>query len=405
MGLISVEQSDASGRTLSENEGCTTFLAGVESNAMRVGIDLTALWRPTTGMETVAIEMTRALLRQDRNNEYVLFFSGEVHASLADAEGSFTKVVLPMRNEVISKNFYLPFMSSVRALDFLHFPVFPPPWWCPCPHGWTVPDATPWLYPQTMNAKSRLYFKTLGNRAFRNCRLLITDTQASRSDLLGFFGQRADQVRVICPGIRTIFRPLRDPAAFTRVRKKYSLSPEFLLCVATLEPRKNILGLIQSFAMLKAEGGFSPSLVIAGRKGWLYDRMLSEVSSSGVRDAITFTGYVPDEDLLALYNMARVFIYPSFYEGFGLPCIEAMACGCPVVTSNRGALLEVTGDAALHAEPESIIHLASTIRKACKDESLREQLILRGLERARLFSWELYAKEMLGAMGEAVRGE
>src|SRR6266700_7703783 len=112
---------------------------------MRVGIDLTALWRPTTGMETVAIEMTRAMLRLDRQNEYVLFFSGEVHGSVAEVERSFTEVVLPMRNEVINKNLFMPLLQSVRALDFLHFPIFPPPWWCPCQHGWTVPDAGCWL--------------------------------------------------------------------------------------------------------------------------------------------------------------------------------------------------------------------------------------------------------------------
>jgi len=355
-------------------------------------------------METVAIEMTRAMLRLDRQNEYVLFFSGEVHGSFAEAERSFTEVVLPMRNEVINKNLFMPLLQSVRALDFLHFPIFPPPWWCPCPHGWTVPDAGCWLYPKAMKAKSRLYFKTLGDRAFRNCRLLITDTQASRCDLLGLFGKRADKIRVIFPGMRKIFRPLRDEATFSRVRKKYSLPPEFVLCVATLEPRKNIHGLIQSFAMLKAEGRFSPSLVIVGKNRWRYERIFSEVSSSGLEDAVTFTGYVPDEDLLALYNMARVFVYPSFYEGFGLPCIEAMACGCPVVTSNRGALLEVTGDAALHAEPEDLTSLAGAIRRACEDEALREQLIRGGLKRCQLFSWESYAKEMLGAMGEAVGG-
>jgi glycosyltransferase involved in cell wall biosynthesis len=150
--------------------------------------------------------------------------------------------------------------------------------------------------------------------------------------------------------------------------------------------------------MLRAEGNFSPSLVIAGRKGWLYDRIFSEVSSSGLRDAVTFTGYVPDEDLVALYSMARVFVYPSLYEGFGLPCIEAMACGCPVVTSNRGALLEVTGSAALHAEPEDVSSLAAAIRKACEDEGLRERLIRSGLGRCRLFSWETYGEEVLKAV-------
>ena len=369
---------------------------------MRVGVDLTAIWRPVTGLETVAIEMTRAMLHLDQKNEYVLFFSGEVHPAFAHLEGRFKNVVLPLRNEVVCKNVFIPFLPVAYSLDFLHFPVFPPPWWCACPHGWTMPDAAPWLYPESMKTKSRLYFKALGQLAMCRSRLIITDTHASKNDLRVLFGNRAEKVRVIYPGIRKIFRRLQDADTFDRVRAKYSLPPEFVLCVATLEPRKNILGLIRSFAVLKAEGRFSPSLVIAGRKGWLYERIFSEVSSSALRDSIIFTGYVSDMDLLALYNMARVFVYPSFYEGFGLPCVEAMASGCPVVTSNRGALLEVTGDAALHAEPEDVNGLSEAIRKACEDEGLRERLIDNGLERCRLFSWESYAGEMLTAIAEVV---
>ncbi len=370
---------------------------------MRVGVDLTAVWRPMTGLETVAIEMTRAMLRLDQKNEYVLFFSGEVHPAFADFEGRFTKVLLPLKNEVLCKNVFMPFLPAIRSLDFLHFPVFPPPWWCNCPHGWTMPDAAAWLYPETMKTKSRLYFRALGQLAMRRCRMIITDTRASKSDLQALFGTRAEKVRVIYPGMRSIFRHVRDAEIFSRVRAKYSLPSEFVLCVATLEPRKNILGLIRSFAALKAEGGFSPSLVIAGRKGWLYDHIFSELVSSGLRDAVTFTGYVSDEDLLALYNMARVFVYPSLYEGFGLPCVEAMASGCPVVTSNRGALLEVTGNAALHAEPEDVNDLAQAIRRACEDEALREQLIRDGLKRCRMFSWESYAEEMIRTISEAVQ--
>ena len=371
---------------------------------MRVGIDLTAVWRPTTGLETVAVEMSRAMMRLDQENEYVLFFSREVHSAFTEFEGCFEKVVLPFQNEAICKNILMPFLPAIRTLDFLHFPVFPPPWWCACPHGWTMPDAAPWLYPETMKAKSRFYFKTLGQLAMRRCRLIVTDTNASKSDLLGVFGDRTENIRVIYPGTRPIFRQFRDAETLNRVRLKYSLPDEFILCVATLEPRKNLRTLIRSFAALKNEGNFKPSLVIVGRKGWLYDHLFSEVTSSNLRHEITFTGYVPDEDLLALYNLARVFVYPSLYEGFGLPCVEAMACGCPVVTSNRGALLEVTGNAALHAEPEDVRSLACAIKRACEDEAIRAQLIREGFERCRLFSWETYAEEMLKTVREVVSG-
>lgn len=369
---------------------------------MALGIDLTAISRPTTGLETVAIEMTKALLRADHANEYVLFFSRKVHPAFRDVSRSFKEVILRSRNEVITKSACFPFLSAVRNLDFLHFPIFPPPWRCACPHGWTVPDATPWLYPETMKFNSRFYFRVLGGMAIRNSRLLITDTQSSKNDLARLFKNHAAKLRVIAPGLRTLFRQLRAPDVLEKVRRKYSLPSDFLLFVGTIEPRKNLTGLLRSLTLLKAQTGFHPPLVIAGRKGWLYDSVFAELSASGLAKHVVLTGFVPDQDLVALYNLARAFVYPSLYEGFGLPCIEAMAAGCPVVTSNRGALLEVTGDAALHADPEDPHMLANSIRVVWEDEDERRQLIRKGFERARLFSWERYARETLKAFEEAL---
>lgn len=369
---------------------------------MRLGIDLTALWRRTTGKGRVAIELTRAMLNTDDKHDYVLFFSGETHSEFAEFKGRFREVIFPSRSELLCKHVLFPFSSELRNLDFLYFPVFPPPWRYPCSCGWAMPDATAWLWPETMTTRARFYFKFLGELAMSKCELIITDTHASKKDLQTLFGDRAQKVRVNHPGKRGAFQPIDDPDAFHRIRKKYQLPDEFVLCVATLEPRKNMRRLIQAFAMLKRDGRFRPSLVITGTKGWLYESIIEEVSSCGLDDEVLFTGYVPDEDLVVLYNMARVFAYPSLYEGFGLPCLEAMASGCPVVTSNRGALLEVTQGAALHAAPESVESIAEAIRKAHEDEPLRRELSCKGLERARMFSWETYAQEFLNLVRERV---
>lgn len=369
---------------------------------MRLGIDLTALWRPVTGKARVAIELTRAMLNIDLKNEYVLFFAGEVHPVFRDLATGFKPVVLRSRSELLCKHAILPFLPILRSLDFLYFPVFPPPLWCPCPYGWAMPDATAWLYPETMTVHGKLYFKLLGSHAMRKCRLIITDTEASRSDLRRIFGARAEKVRVNHPGKSHTFRPIQQAAILDRVRTKYHLPDEFVLCVATLEPRKNMRRLIQAFAMLKSDCDFRPSLVITGGNGWLYKPILSEVSSLGLEKAVVFTGYVSDEELIALYNMARVFVYPSLYEGFGLPCLEAMASGCPVVTSDRGALLEVTQDAALHAEPENIEQIAEMIRRIHENETLRHELMHKGLHRSRTFSWETYAEQFLKIVEEQV---
>jgi len=367
---------------------------------MRVGIDLTAIWRPVTGMERVAIEMARALLRLDQENEYVLFFSEDVHPAFADARGDFQPVVFPVRSELLSKNVFFTFSPAVSQLDFLHFPIFPPPLWCRCPHGWTVHDATPWLYPETMKRTSRIYFQTLGGHAIRTSQLLVTDSHAARNDLLKFFAGRCGDIRVIDLAVRSNLRRVEDVAALGRLRQKHRLPQEFLLCVATLEPRKNLSRLLHAFQSLRQSGRTAASLVIVGRKGWLYDRIFAEILAAGLKDDVVFTGHVADEDLAGLYSLARAFVYPSLYEGFGLPCIEAMACGCPVVTSNRGALLEVTGQAAVHADPEDVASIASAIERISQDDALRQVLIERGLERARLFTWDRYACEMIKAFEE-----
>lgn len=370
---------------------------------MRIGIDLTAIWRPATGMEIVAIEMTKALLHADRKNDYVLFFAKEIHPSLQEFERRFQAILSPRAHEVILKNMWFPLALRQVALDYLHFPVFPPPLWLSCTTGWTVPDATPWAYPETMKAASRRYFQVLGGRAAKRAQLLITDSEAAREDLARHLQIPAEKLHVLYPGVKPLFRVHRDAAAFERVRRFYGLPEKFILFVGTLEPRKNLARLLQAFRMLKTERNLAQGLVVVGRKGWMCESIFSELSDE-IRKSVVITGYVPNDDLVALYNMASLLAFPSLYEGFGLPCVEAMACGCPIVTSNRGALLEVTGDCALHANPENVREIAEALWNVSENHVLRKRLIERGLRRATAFSWSRYAEEFLALVEQAITG-
>ncbi len=369
---------------------------------MRIGIDLTTIWRPATGTENLAIEMTRALLRADQRNEYVLFFAKEIHPRFAEFTKRFDAIVTRRSNELFLKNLWLPRVAAAAKLDYMHFPAFPPPWRFPCPSGWTLPDATPWLYPETMKLKSRWYYKILGGRAVATGRLLITDTEASREDIVRHLGARQEQVHVIYPGLRSIFHVSHDSAAFESVRRRYCLPERFVLFVGTIEPRKNLRRILSAFRMLKADRDFQPSLVIVGRKGWLYNPIFSELSRGGLAQHVHVTGYVHDRDLVTLYNMARLLVFPSLYEGFGFPCIEAMACGCPVVTSSRGALREVSGGFAVHADPEDVTAIADGIWQVDSDDLLRQKLITDGFQRAASFSWDRYAEQFLSVLKRGV---
>lgn len=362
---------------------------------MRIGIDLTATWRHATGLENCAIEMTRALLQMDRSNEYVLFFTNEVHPRVIEGSGNFEPVVIPRCHEAILKNSRMPRVVESANLDYIHFPIFPPPWRLRCPSGWTFADATPWLYPQTMKLTSRWYYKLLGARAIKTSRVLTTFTKASRSDAIDVLGVPPERIHVIYPGLKSIFRMSQNRVAFERVRRLYSLPMNFVLFVGTLEPRKNLVRILSAFRKLKVDRNFESDLVIVGRKGWLHTPIFNELRDQGLARHVHITGYVSDEDLVSLYNMARLLICPSLYEGFGLPCIEGMACGCPVVTSNRGAQFEVTEGCAVHCDPNSVPSIALAIQKAHDDELLRKRLVASGLQRAASFSWNACAEQFL----------
>jgi glycosyltransferase involved in cell wall biosynthesis len=234
--------------------------------------------------------------------------------------------------------------------------------------------------------------------------MMFTVTECARDDIVRHLHIPLERLNVIYPGVRSIFRVSRDLAAFERVRQRYGLPEKFILFVGTLEPRKNLRRLLQALRVLRIERGFEPSLAIVGRKGWLFDSIFSELMDGSLEKSVIVTGYVPDSDLVVLYNMARLLVFPSLYEGFGLPCIEAMACGCPLVTSNRGALREVGGDCAVYADPEDVNAIAQAVWEASENQPLRKHLIDRGLRRVGAFSWDRHAEQLLGTLERVMFG-
>ena len=339
--------------------------------------------------------MSRSLLCTDTKNEYVLFFSRSVHMDFQAFTGQCEIVLAPVSHELLVKHMWLGEKARIAKLDYMHFPTFPPPWQLSCPMGWTLPDATPWLHPKTMKRTSCVYYKIVGGHAARSNRIVITDTEASRRDLIKYVKVNPERVHVIYPGLRPIFRQPNDSLDFEAVRARFGLPKDFILFVGTLEPRKNLSQIIAAFSRLKLTSSFSPALVIVGRPGWLYSPIFAEIRRLNLAKHVFLTGYVSDTDLVALYNMARLLIFPSIYEGFGLPAIEAMACGCPVVTSDRGAQYEVTRDCAVHCDPQNVLSIAEGIEKVHCDHAVRAKLTANGLRHARAFSWERYAKEFL----------
>lgn len=191
------------------------------------------------------------------------------------------------------------------------------------------------------------------------------------------------------------------------LKTKYNISDNFLLFVGTLQPRKNIVRIIEAFAMLKKRKTENDEqdlqLVIIGRRGWHYDEILAAPAKYGLKDSVKFLDFVPDEDLVLFYQHAQVFVWPSLYEGFGLPVLEAMKFGCPVITSNVSSLPEAGGDAALYVDPENVEEIKNAIEKVMTDTKLREEMIAKGKKQVGKFSWEKAARETLQIVEEVAK--
>jgi glycosyltransferase involved in cell wall biosynthesis len=233
------------------------------------------------------------------------------------------------------------------------------------------------------------FLKTMMPRFLKAADAIIAVSECSKRDAINLYGIRADKIHVIYEGVEPRFTPITNPDRLSHVRAKYHLPDRFILHVGTIEPRKNLPLLFEVAAQTKEH------IVVAGQLGWLTDPILAQVKELGVEDRVTFTGFIDDDDLPALISTANVLAMPSKYEGFGLPILEAMACGTPVVASNAASLPEVGGDAALYAWHDDVRSWIRLLSLALDDVELRSSLRDRGLRQAAKFRWDKMARETL----------
>jgi len=263
----------------------------------------------------------------------------------------------------------------------------------------TVHDLTFMRLPQCAEAGLRAYLNKVVPRSIKRADLVLADSQSTKNDLVGLLGVSLDKIEVVYAGVERRFRPMEGEVALWRVKKRYGLDFPFILSLGTLEPRKNFSGLVEAYALMRGKGrgtgGQGLKLVIAGGKGWLYDEIFAQVEEGGLENEVIFPGFIADEDLPALYNLAEIFVFPSLYEGFGLPPLEAMACGTPVITSDRPSLPEVVGQAGLMVEATDSQELAEAMEQVLADENLRREMREKGFKQAAKFTWEAAAGKLL----------
>ena len=263
------------------------------------------------------------------------------------------------------------------------------------PYVLTIHDMTLRLFPE-MHPWHRVLFRPLTELAARRADAIITVSESSRADTERLLGIPGDKIHVIYNGAAPSFRVMEAGPSFDEIRRRYGLAGRFVLTVGTIEPRKNLKRLIEAFLRLRHGGTLEHQLVCVGRLGWRFKEIPRLIKERNLEGQVVLTGYVPSADLPILYNLCEFFVYPSLYEGFGLPVVEAMACGAPVVVANCPALVEVTGEAAERVNPHNTDSIESALRRLIDSEDLRCELSQRSQVQARRFSWSKAAEETMG---------
>ncbi|MFN0109576.1 MAG: glycosyltransferase family 4 protein [Blastocatellia bacterium] len=376
---------------------------------MHIGIDAHAIGAQQGGNETYIRGLIRALAEVDDRNRYTIYLA-EPAAATEWSEGfarqhpNFEIRLLPKPTPLIRVPLFLAYELKRRPVDVLHVQYTAPPF-CSAPVVATIHDLAFEHMPETFTRRGSLQLKLTVRRTAQRAARIATVSEFSRQDLLRTYNLSPEKVAVTYNGIDAHFTANASPNEAKDIRQRFGISRDYLLAVGSLQPRKNLVRLIRAYAKLRSENeNFRPQLVIVGRKLWLADEIFAEVRRQEWADDAILTGYVSDEDLPKLYRQATAFVYPSLFEGFGLPPVEAMACGTPVVTSNVSSLPEVTGEAALLIDPLDQSAIESALLEIMNDQSLRARLKKQGIEQAKKFTWREAAEKTLQLYRESYEG-
>ena len=347
---------------------------------MRIALDGMPLASPLTGVGHYTAELARNL-------------------PLVAPSDSFTFI---SPNGLLKRRWWslgLPLHLLRNSFDLFHGTNYEIPFWSRRPTVLTIHDLSLLLLAEVHSddlvGRARWRLPWMAKRASK----IITPSNSIKTELCEAFGIHPDKVAVTPEAPRPVFKKRKDPELLRRL----GIEEDFVLFVGTIEPRKNLRRLVEAFDRMLRNTSLSPKLVIAGGQGWMMDNFVSFIEEKGVSDRVCLTGYLEDEDLCGLYSTCAAFIYPSLYEGFGLPPLEAMACGAPVITSHTPALMETTGDAARLVDPKDISDMAQAMTEMLSDENVREHYAELGRVHVKRFSWEQTALKTVKVYRELLR--
>jgi len=380
---------------------------------MRIGIDCSAAFlKDITGVGIYIYNLVHALSRVDTVNSYTLypvFYNSFIGFEKKDMPANF-KIAHENSRRLLSGVLWPALVPSglkeaaLGEVDIVHSNTFAGPVLKKKKLVSTIYDATVFTHPECHSKGNVLRCRKGIEDSIRNARAIIAISEHTKKDLVERLNAPARMITVTHLAAGPEYHEIKDPSALEAVRKKYSLPHKYILFVGSLEPRKNVKTLLKGYASLSETVKREFSLVIAGAKGWLNSDIPGLVKELGIEQKTVFLGYIDKEDMSAVYSAASVFAYPSLYEGFGLPILEAFACGVPVITSNTSSMPEVAGDAAVLVDPLDAAALGAAMERILTDEAAQMDLRARGLERAALFSWERCARETIAVYEKVYKG-
>jgi len=372
---------------------------------LHIAIDAHSVGAELGGNESYATNLIEALAEIDQTNLYTLYVTKPAAVErFADRWPNFkVKQTLP-HTPLVRIPLTLSRELRRNPVDVLHVQYTAPPF-APCPVVTTIHDLAFEHLPETFNRRSWMQLRLTVRRTARRAAQIITVSEYSRSDISRTYGIPPDRITVTPEAASPNLLPVTNETELRRIRESYGIQQNYILSLCSIQPRKNLVRLIEAYSCLRGVRPKVklPQLVLAGKRGWLDSETFRAAEQNALGKDILFTGYVPERDLAGLYSGAACFVYPSYFEGFGLPVVEAMQCGVPVIAGNRTSLPEVVGEAGLLFDPFDTQALINALTQVIEDAEFRGVLRAKGLERAKQFSWRTTAKLTLDAYQRAAK--
>lgn len=360
---------------------------------MRIAIDARPSQGAFTGDATYSRGYISGIMELDSSDEYYLYYMAKLANPEVIEKANIHQKVLSASNWRIWSTIAFPAAVKKDYIDIAHVQYSIPPF-VSSKIVTSVHDVSFKRHPEFFTPKDRFILDMGMRLACKKADMVFALSEYTKSEICSLYPIDEDRVRVVYPGIDSIFAPRDKDESRMVVETRYNIHDPFILSVGVIQPRKNLPRLLEAFAICKKDATFRHKLVIVGKYGWMADDISKRINELNIADDIVLTGYVPYDDLPYLYSAADIFVYPSVYEGFGLPPLEAMACGTPAITGDRTSLPEVVGDAGITVNPDSAEEFAAAIIEVLRNQSLQSELRKRGLVQAARFSWAKMAKQV-----------